>query len=210
MVFSEKAHWKKIADAEAVRRFKESMDEKNICTNLVAALKRIENGTYTKCAACGESISVKRMMEDVLDTITCSDGCEKELFKVLLLGSSAKLISFANKNIRKVTSEMGEQNSHVSVSNHEGDVIINTHEGIPLSERARKAGFKAERLLSRLEKGEYRFCSDCGEKIPSARQLAEPISDRCCTCKNANALKDSVSGYDGPRRLSRLVALPLS
>lgn len=205
MAFSKTEHWKVVVVTEAARRSREFMDENNTHTNLKAALKRIENGTYTKCAACGEPISIKRISEDPLDTITCSDNCEKELFKVLLLGDRFKLFSFAKDSKKVAIEKIEDQTSLVSVSSHEADVTTIINAEILISERAFKASEKATELLLRLEQGEYRFCAECGEKIPSSRQIIEPISNLCCTCKEEKNLRnDSVIGYNGVRRLSKI------
>ncbi len=211
MIYDAKRNWKIVVVTEAARRSREFMDENNIRTNLTAALKRIENGTYTKCAACGEPISIKRISEDPLDTITRSDGCEKELFKVLLLNNGAKLSAFAADSARIAARNIEDQTSLVSVSSHEADVVTVVNAEISISERAFKASNKANELLSRLEEGKYRFCAECDEKIPSSRQIAEPISNLCCTCKKAKNLRnDSVRGFEGNRRLSKMVESSLA
>ena len=42
-----------------------------------------------------------------------------------------------------------------------------------------------ERALTRLAKGEYGDCADCGNPIPYPRLAAYPAAQRCVTCQDA-------------------------
>ncbi len=44
---------------------------------------------------------------------------------------------------------------------------------------------RIERALMRIESGEYAYCVQCGEEIPSARLQALPTTDSCVRCAAA-------------------------
>jgi RNA polymerase-binding transcription factor DksA len=202
MVFTND-HWLKSILIEAARRVREGYDADNTRTNLIAAKRRIENNTFTKCMLCGESIPIGEISKDILDTIACSENCRKQLFKNMLLIKHASLFRAGSSNSQSAISGLRDRN-HVSLSNHIGETNNYPDTEIKVSDMSFKAGGKAAYLLSRVESGEYRFCKDCGEKIPSARQIAEPISDRCLTCKESAERDDSMNGYGRPQRISKV------
>lgn len=208
MAFSEKEHWTVVVKKEAARRLAEFMNEKNVRANLAAAMKRIENGTYTKCAVCGGSISIIHMMKDPLDTITCRDRCEEDYFKNLILSKHNSLSVFASSSSEVARRDFRDESSYVSVSTHEGDMIYNSRIELKVSNTATHACRKTEGLLIALENGTYRLCEDCDEKIPSSRQVNQPLTRHCTDCKEEDDAIHSTRGYDGRRRTDKHSPLP--
>lgn len=52
------------------------------------------------------------------------------------------------------------------------------------AQAARRAGQRTRiaAALTRLEAGEYGYCTDCGDELPPARLAADPTLPRCMSC----------------------------
>ena len=59
-----------------------------------------------------------------------------------------------------------------------------------LLDRDRKLLHKIDDALSRLEKGEFGMCDECGEDIGSERLKARPVATLCIACKEESEAKE--------------------
>ena len=52
-----------------------------------------------------------------------------------------------------------------------------------LKDRERKLIYKIDRVLDKMEKGEFGICMECGGEIDAKRLEARPMTDFCFECK---------------------------
>ena len=67
------------------------------------------------------------------------------------------------------------------------------HFALLMRERDRKLLQGIQEALSRLDKGEYGLCGECGEEISLARLKARPAATLCVICQTALEQEEHVS-----------------
>jgi DnaK suppressor protein len=94
--------------------------------------------------------------------------------------------------------------NEVRAHNHDGKVVealdaadasasdLEQYFGMALAEMAARALRQVDEALARLERGDYGFCMDCGEKISHKRLNALPFALRCRECEELREIAERI------------------
>ena len=101
-------------------------------------------------------------------------------FKKWLLDERARILK---QSLRVGSSPVGVEQEDLSDEMDHASSEVNQAMTFRLKDRERFLLSKIDKALSRIEKGEYGICTDCGNPIEIKRLEARPVTDLCINCK---------------------------
>jgi DnaK suppressor protein len=102
-----------------------------------------------------------------------------EQFKKWLLAERSRIL----KQSLKLGSAAGVEQEDLSDEMDHASSEVNQAMTFRLKDRERFLLSKIDKALSRIEKGDYGMCIDCGNHIEVKRLQARPVTDLCINCK---------------------------
>ena len=110
---------------------------------------------------------------------------EVQFFRRLLKRRIQVLVSEAGKTV----DGMDEKENFPDPTDR-ASLETNRNFVLRIRDRERKLIFKIEEALTRLDRGEYGTCEECGAKIAIARLKARPVTTLCFDCKSSQEVEE--------------------
>ncbi len=102
-----------------------------------------------------------------------------EFFRKLLTERLEVLLAEAGAEIRDLTGDKESLADVIDLASMES----NREFTLRLRDRERSLIHKIREALTRMEEGEYGYCTNCGEEIAEKRLIARPVALQCIDCK---------------------------
>ncbi|MEW6047033.1 MAG: TraR/DksA C4-type zinc finger protein [Bacillota bacterium] len=112
---------------------------------------------------------------------------------------------------RPLTDSVGELSSYDQHTSDLGSETFERSKDLGLLERVRITEDEVRQALSRLDRGRYGYCEECGAFIGVGRLLAVPYARRCMPCQEAHDLEEERRVEDrmtGRRPLEEAALMP--